>query len=86
MTYEELTEQATVSITQFMDLAKSAEHKCSAELFINAAWGATILWRDLTNKMKQDPYCKAWDAINQQDAVFEKLIDRQSVPLLKDKE
>ncbi|OAT35713.1 hypothetical protein M988_4410 [Hafnia paralvei ATCC 29927] len=86
MTYEELTEQATVSITQFMDLAKSAEDKFLAELFRNAAWGATMLWRDLTGKMKQDPDCKVWDAINQQDEVFEKLIDRQSVPLLKDEE
>ncbi|WP_431225887.1 hypothetical protein ACQ86O_27830 (plasmid) [Serratia sp. L9] len=86
MTYEELTEQATVSITQFMDLAKSAEHKFSAELFCNAAWGATMLWRDLTNKMKQDSDCEIFDAVNQQDAVFEKLIDRQSVPLLNDDE
>lgn len=83
MTYEELTEQSTVTITEFMDLAKSAENKSSAELFLNAAWGATILWRDLTNKMKQNPDCKVWDAINQQDLAFEKLIDRQSVPLLK---
>lgn len=83
MTYEELTDQATVSINQFMVLAKSAENKFSAELFRNAAWGATMLWRDLTNKMKQDPDCKVWDAINQQDAVFDKLIDRESVPLLK---
>lgn len=83
MTYEELTDQATVSINQFMDLAKSAENKFSAELFRNAAWGATMLWRDLASKMKQDPDCKVWDAINQQDAVFDKLIDRESVPLLK---
>lgn len=86
MTYEELTDISTVTITDFMDRAKSAGNRSSAELFINAAWGATMLWRDLTNKMKQDPDCKVWDAINQQDAVFEKLIDRQSVPLLKDKE
>lgn len=39
MSYEELTEQATVSITQFMELAKSAEHKFSVELFRHSAWG-----------------------------------------------
>lgn len=83
MTYEELTEQTTVTITQFMDLAKSADHRVSAVLFLNAAWGATMLWRDITGMMKQDPDCKVWDAINQQDSVFEVLIDRESVPLLK---
>ncbi len=86
MTYEELTEQTTVSITQFMELAKSADNKYSAELFRNAAWGATILWRDIMGLMKQDPNCKLGSAISKQDAVFEKLIDRQSVPLLKDEE
>lgn len=86
MTYEELTEQTTVSITQFMELAKSAENKYSAELFSNAAWGATILWRDIMGLMKQAPNCKLGAVISQQDAVFEKLIDRQSVPLLKDEE
>lgn len=83
MTYEELTNQATVTINQFMELVKSADNRYSAELFRNAAWGATMLWRDLTNKMKQDPNCKVWDAINKQDVIFDKLINIESVPLLK---
>ena len=46
MTYEELTEQATKTITNFMDHAKSAGNIHTAELCFNAAWGAKNLWRE----------------------------------------
>lgn len=82
MTYDELTKQTTVTISEFMDRAKSADNKYSAEFFRTAAWGAVILWRDITNLMKEKNNFKLWDIINQQDSVFEKLIDRQFVPLL----
>ncbi|EIR9204963.1 hypothetical protein LXR96_004563 [Escherichia coli] len=89
MTYEEVTELATVNITYFMDKAKSSEDIYSANLFANAAWGAKIFWRDLVMMMwKNDNnlHGNLMQEINNQDKVFDTLIDRQSVPLLKDKE
>lgn len=91
MTYEELTEQATKSITNFMGYAKSAKNRHSAELSFNAAWGAKILWRNLANMMQEQCHekhlqLKLWNAINNQSEIFDRLVDVQSVPELKDKE
>lgn len=87
MTYDELTEQATVNITDFIWRAKSAGSRSSAELYFNAAWGAEILWRDLANKMKEqcqelDIKLELWNAIDKQSEIFNKLVDIQAVPLL----
>ncbi|EFG1695910.1 hypothetical protein P4P03_003932 [Escherichia coli] len=87
MTYEELTNQATKSITDFMDRAKSTDDKYVAELCFNAAWGQKILWRDLANLMKDqrshlDEQLEMWHVINKQEEVFSKLVDVQSVPAM----
>lgn len=83
MNYEELTERANETITDFMERAKTADNKHTAELFYYASWGAVVLWRDLTSMMKQNRNYEIWDAIKQQDELFEKLIDRESVPFLR---
>lgn len=88
MTYEELTAQTKITIADFIDRSKSADSVHSAELFFNAAWGGISLWRDLANNMRQDTSeqegkLALWNAIIQQDEIFSKLVDRQSIPLLK---
>ncbi|ENA6191014.1 hypothetical protein ABGB79_004345 [Salmonella enterica subsp. enterica] len=88
MTYEELTTQATESITDFMDRAKLAGNRHTAELCFNAAWGAKILWRDLANVMQEqcqelDVKLELWNTINKQNEIFDKLVDVQSVPDLR---
>lgn len=88
MTYEELTIQATKTITDFMDRAKSTDNRHTAELCFNAAWGAKILWRDLANLMKEkcselDIQLELWHVINKQEELFSKLVDVQSVPAMK---
>lgn len=85
MTYEELTTQATESITDLMDHAKSAGNRHTAELCFNAAWGAKILWRDLANVMQEqcqelDVKLELWNTINKQNEIFDKLVDVQSLP------
>lgn len=88
MTYEELTTRATITITDFMDRAKSSGNRHTAELCFNAAWGAKILWRDLSNVMQEqcqelDVKLKLWNSINKQNEIFDKLVDVQSVPDLR---
>ncbi|SAG83760.1 Uncharacterised protein [Enterobacter hormaechei] len=91
MTYEELTNQATKSITDFMDRAKSTDNRQIVELSFNAAWGQKILWRDLANLMKDqcshlDEEIEMWHIINKQEEVFSKLVDVQSVPAMYKRE
>ncbi|KFX10712.1 hypothetical protein KCQ_05586 [Pectobacterium atrosepticum ICMP 1526] len=89
MTYEEITEQTTETLTYLMNEATSASGKHNAEMFCNAAWGALVLWRDITHKMEKNNLkakrknFNLTETINLQDAEFKKLIDRQ---LLKDME
>lgn len=87
MTYEEITEQATANITDFMDRAKASDDKYSANLFAHAAWGAKIFWRNLAMRMYKNDNTlydkKLWNDINKQDVIFDKLIDRESVPALQ---
>lgn len=89
MTYEEITEQATVTINDFMDRAKASDDKYSANLLANAAWGAKNFWRDLAMRMwKNDNTLynnKFLHDINKQDIIFDKLIDRESIPELRSK-
>ncbi|EDZ8710953.1 hypothetical protein FWN97_23170 [Salmonella enterica] len=74
MTYEEITEQATKTINE-------------SNLFANAAWGAKIFWRDLAVKMWSEDRGLNSNIIlkkfNEQDVIFDKLIDRESVPELR---
>ncbi|EPU1003411.1 hypothetical protein ACVUJ8_004593 [Escherichia coli] len=91
MTYEELTNQTTKSITEFMDRAKGTDDRHVAELCFNAAWGQKILWRDLANLMKDqcshlDEELEMWHILNKQEEVFSKLVDVQSVPAMYKKE
>ena len=88
MKYEELTAQTKITIEDFIERSKSAESGHTAELFFNAAWGGVSLWRDLVNNMHHNPTeqenkLALWNAVIQQDEIFTKLIDRQSIPLLK---
>lgn len=43
LTYEEITEQATKTITEFMEQAKSADSRFSADFFYHAAWGKKVM-------------------------------------------
>ncbi|EAS5482221.1 hypothetical protein C1L07_004626 [Salmonella enterica subsp. enterica serovar Anatum] len=87
MTYEEITEQATKTINEFMVRARESDDKYSANLFANAAWGAKIFWRDLAVKMWSEDRGLNSNIIlkkfNEQDVIFDKLIDRESVPELR---
>ncbi|EEC2098418.1 TPA: hypothetical protein HJU08_004367 [Escherichia coli] len=84
LTYDEITEQATKTITEFMEQAKSADSRYSADFFYHAAWGAKMLWLDLIAPVKNDPSCKldCFLAIKKQSEIFEQLVDRESVPAL----
>ncbi|EKQ6912716.1 hypothetical protein P6E27_004612 [Escherichia coli] len=86
LAYDEITKQATETITGFMQQAKSAREMSQARLFTDAAWGATMFWRDLTHKMMVDSGYKRTlqNAIEQQDEIFQKLIDTESVSAFKD--
>lgn len=51
LTYEEITEQATKTITEFMNQAKSADSRYSADFFITRhGGGARMLWLDFIKK------------------------------------
>ncbi|WP_024554994.1 hypothetical protein ACP26C_23835 (plasmid) [Franconibacter helveticus 513] len=87
MTYEQLTRQATKTITDFMDHAKAAGNKHSAEMCFNAAWGAKLLWDDLASVIRDecselDIQLQLWRTINEQREIFNRIVDRQSVPCL----
>lgn len=89
MTYEQLTLQATKSLTYFMDQAKLAGNKHSAEICFNAAWGAKLFWDDLASLIRDecsepDIQLELWRTINEQREIFNRIVDRQSVPCLKD--
>ena len=43
LTYEEITEQATKTITEFMNQAKSADSRYSADFFITRHGGKNVM-------------------------------------------
>ncbi len=84
LTYEEITEQATKTITEFMNQAKSADSRYSADFFYHAAWGARMLWLDLTAPISCKP--DLFLAIKKQSEIFEQLVNRESVPALNNEQ
>ncbi|ELX5079220.1 hypothetical protein SJA22_005535, partial [Escherichia coli] len=88
LTYEEITEQATKTITEFMKQAKSADSRYSADFFYHAAWGVRMFWLDLTAPIRNYSGCKPdlFLAIKKQSEIFEQLVNRESVPALNDEQ
>ncbi len=52
LTYEEITEQATKTITEFMNQAKSADSRYSADFFITRHGGGKNVMARLHQKVK----------------------------------
>ncbi|EFK6687771.1 hypothetical protein P4G36_27970 (plasmid) [Escherichia coli] len=53
LTYDEITEQATKTITEFMEQAKSADSRYSADFFLSRGMGGKNVMAGLNSPSKE---------------------------------
>lgn len=96
MNYDEITKITVERINDYMTEAVNTDSKGVAEMFHNAAWGASSLWFELVTKIdidirKKNMYAsyasyELSNKIEKQREEFTQMTDRQRVPLLKSPE
>ncbi|ELX8243530.1 hypothetical protein SK437_004906 [Escherichia coli] len=98
MNYDEITKITAERISDYMTEAVNTDSKTVAEMFHNAAWGVRTLWFELVTKIDMDIHKKnryaSYDLrrknlrrkIEIQHEEFQKMTEREQVPLLKSPE
>ena len=93
MNYDEITEITAERISDYMTEAVNTNSKAVAEMFHNAAWGVRTLWFELVTKIDMDIHKEnryaSYDLrrkIEMQHEEFQKMTEREQVPLLKSPE
>lgn len=97
MNYDEITKITAERISDYMTEAVNTDSIAVAEMFHNAAWGVRTLWFELVTKIdidididihKKNRYA-SYDLrrkIEMQHEEFQKITEREQVPLLKSPE
>ncbi|HAN7618186.1 TPA: hypothetical protein IF643_004854 [Escherichia coli] len=90
MNYDEITKITAERISDYMTEAVNTDSKSVAEMFHNAAWEVLSLWFELVTKIDLDIHKKNRYAsyyfrrkIEMQHEEFQKMTEREQVPLLK---
>ncbi len=93
MNYDEITKITAERISDYMTEAVNTDSIAVAEMFHNAAWGVRTLWFELVTKIDIDIHKKnryaSYDLrrkIEMQHEEFQKMTEREQVPLLKSPE
>ncbi|EFY5810020.1 hypothetical protein CT279_000006 [Shigella sonnei] len=91
--YDEITKITAERISDYMTEAVNTDSIAVAEMFHNAAWGVRTLWFELVTKIDIDIHKKnryaSYDLrrkIEMQHEEFQKMTEREQVPLLKSPE
>lgn len=93
MNYDEITKITAERISDYMTEAVNTDSIAVAEMFHNAAWVVRTLWFELVTKIDIDIHKKnryaSYDLrrkIEMQHEEFQKMTEREQVPLLKSPE